>query len=45
MAENGTYYPQLREVLDPRYAALSDAQLEDAFESAFGEGVAFLPLG
>ncbi|GAB3422720.1 hypothetical protein [Flindersiella endophytica] len=35
----GTYYPRLREVLDPRFASLTDAELEAAFESAFGEGV------
>lgn len=34
-----TYYPHLREVLDPRFAALSDAELEALFESAFGEGI------
>ncbi|GLI01053.1 hypothetical protein [Phytohabitans aurantiacus] len=34
-----TVYPRLREVLDPRFASLSDAELEAAFESAFGEGV------
>jgi hypothetical protein len=35
----GTYYPQLREVLDSRFAGLTDAELEAAFETAFGEGV------
>jgi hypothetical protein len=35
----GTYYPRLREVLDSRFAGLSDAELEAAFENAFGEGV------
>jgi hypothetical protein len=35
----GTYYPNLRDVLDPRFAGLSDAELEEAFETAFGEGV------
>ncbi|WP_030194903.1 hypothetical protein [Streptomyces sp. NRRL S-87] len=34
----GTYYPQLREVLDPRYSGLSDRELEEAFADAFGEG-------
>lgn len=34
-----TYYPQLREVLDSRFATLSDAELEALFESAFGEGI------
>ncbi|MFJ5546331.1 hypothetical protein [Streptomyces sp. NPDC093225] len=33
----GTYYPQLREVLDPRYSGLSDQELEEAFADAFGE--------
>ncbi|MBB5076373.1 hypothetical protein [Nonomuraea endophytica] len=37
MAE--TFYPSLREVLDPRYADLADAQLEGAFAAAFGEDV------
>ncbi|WP_327257113.1 hypothetical protein [Streptomyces sp. NBC_01244] len=35
----GTYYPHLREVLDPRYAGLSDGELEEAFSEAFGESV------
>lgn len=35
----GTLYPHLREMLSPQYAHLSDAELESAFESAFGEGV------
>ncbi|MGW0391691.1 hypothetical protein ACWDYJ_12485 [Streptomyces sp. NPDC003042] len=41
MAESyaGTYYPHLREVLDPRYAGLSDRELEEAFAEAFGESV------
>lgn len=34
-----TRYPHLRQVMDPRIAALSDEQIEDLFESAFGEGV------
>ncbi|MGH3937953.1 MAG: hypothetical protein ACRDTG_04845 [Pseudonocardiaceae bacterium] len=34
-----TYYPHLREVLDSRFAALSDSELEKLFESAFGEGI------
>src|SRR5215831_627207 len=35
----GTYYPNLREVLDPRFAGLSDSDLESAFEAAFGDSV------
>ena len=35
----GTDYPRLREVLDPRLAALPDTELESAFATAFGEGV------
>ena len=34
-----TFYPNLRDMLDDRYADLSDAQFEAAFESAFGEHV------
>lgn len=34
-----TFYPHLREVLDDRFAALPDDQLEAAFEAAFGEGI------
>jgi hypothetical protein len=34
-----TQYPNFREVLDPRFATLSDADLESLFESAFGEGI------
>jgi hypothetical protein len=37
--EVNTLYPHLREVLDPRFDSLTDAELEDAFGSAFGEGV------
>lgn len=47
-----TLYPHLRETLSPDFAHLSDAELELAFESAFGEGVTpaeyeefFGPLG
>ncbi|MFJ7158153.1 hypothetical protein ACIQUQ_24900 [Streptomyces sp. NPDC101118] len=35
----GTHYPHLREVLDPRYAGLTDGELEEAFAEAFGEGL------
>jgi hypothetical protein len=34
-----TYYPHLREVLDPRFSGLSDSELDSVFESAFGEGI------
>jgi hypothetical protein len=34
-----TAYPHLREMLDPRIAALSDSEIEALFETAFGEGV------
>lgn len=34
-----TLYPHLREVLDDRFASLSDDELEALFESAFGEGI------
>ena len=34
-----TFYPKLRDMLDDRYADLSDAEFEAAFESAFGEHV------
>ncbi|GGO30521.1 hypothetical protein [Deinococcus humi] len=37
--EPQTFYPHLREMLSPSFAHLSDAELESAFESAFGEGV------
>ncbi|GGL77686.1 hypothetical protein GCM10010840_14490 [Deinococcus aerolatus] len=37
--EPHTFYPHLREMLSPDFAHLSDAELESAFESAFGEGV------
>lgn len=38
-SEPHTLYPHLREMLSPDFAHLSDAELESAFESAFGEGV------
>jgi hypothetical protein len=34
-----TFYPNLRDMLDDRYAGLPDAEFEAAFESAFGEHV------
>jgi hypothetical protein len=34
-----TFYPQLRQVLDERFAGLPDDQLEAVFEDAFGEGI------
>lgn len=34
-----TLYPNVRAMLSPGFAHLSDAELESAFESAFGEGV------
>ncbi|GAA0920726.1 hypothetical protein [Virgisporangium aurantiacum] len=36
---NGTDYPHLRDALDDRFSALTDAELDSVFESAFGEGV------
>jgi hypothetical protein len=34
-----TYYPHLREVLDPRLGALSDSEIEAVFADALGEDV------
>ena len=34
-----TRYPNLRQMMDPRLEALSDAQLDGLFQEAFGEGV------
>jgi hypothetical protein len=34
-----TDYPYLRENLDDRFSALTDAELDSVFEAAFGEGV------
>ncbi|MGX9787906.1 hypothetical protein [Mycobacterium sp. MMS18-G62] len=39
MTGTETYYPSLRDALDDRFAALSDAEIDEAFGAAFGEGV------
>ncbi len=39
MTDTDTYYPRLREALDDQFLGLTDAQLDDAFADAFGEGV------
>lgn len=39
MTGTETYYPYLRDALDDRYSSLTDAELDEAFGDAFGDGV------
>lgn len=39
MTEHGTFYPHLRELLDERFTALSDDEIDAVFADALGEGV------